>query len=164
MEQNLKDELARVRAREQAYKSNAEARIATLEEQLKAMQDNLQCVNKENAIQKNEILNLKNYCMELDAKYHQAYITNTLQNIAQMIIVYIFHSEILRVYDSFKLWRSPADDILYEVEKRGLSIPKQEVQAALDKYRPTITNKEQLLDEISRLFEKLDDTGTTLAE
>lgn len=36
MEQSLKDELARVRAREPRYKSIAEARIATLEEQLAA--------------------------------------------------------------------------------------------------------------------------------
>lgn len=37
MEQNLKDELARVRAREKRYRDSAEAQIAALKEQLETM-------------------------------------------------------------------------------------------------------------------------------
>lgn len=37
MEQELKDELARVRAREKRFKDSAEAQITSLQEQLEAM-------------------------------------------------------------------------------------------------------------------------------
>lgn len=161
---DLKDELARVRAREQRYKTKIEADITELEEQIKAMKENLECAEIQNIRMKDEIKYLKKQCIELKTQYREARLTNNIQILAQMVIRYIFSAKFENFNRDLSIWCDPAVDLLDDIEKRGLPINKPEVYAAIARCRSPIPTKDQFFDEISTLFVNVADCDDTPRE
>lgn len=164
MEPDLKDELSRVRAREQRYKSNAAARIAALEEQVEAIEAKLEREKAENIRLKEENTGLEKQLSELKTLSQEILVKNTIQTLAGLIIRYTHSLTFTQFNYSLGIWTDPAVALLEKIEKRGIPISKADVYKSICTSRSPITNEKELFDEISTVLVNMSDFDNTAQE